>query len=232
MNERTALIASRIMLAVVLIPAIIMSSKRFDVIGLFLVADLVCSTAVFPVFLGLITEDIGFIPAPTELGAFLGIWSGIAAVLVNGKVIGFTEAVNSITGETIATGPWSYFWLTNSTECALCGQKTMVTFIITPIVAGFFTLFFSKIDIAIRGERARQPIFIVAQPEPEAENYKLHGEETKELNNGEIEVRGGDSEDMENQVHTVNDDVEKEKTSEDTSEVLENEVGEEQAVSS
>lgn len=176
MSDRMALVVSRVMLAVILIPATIMSSKRFDVIGLFLVADLVCGTAVFPVFLGLITEDKGFIPAPTEAGAFLGIWSGIAAVLINGKVIGFGEAVNSITGEVIATGPWSYFWLTNSYECAVCGTNTMITFIITPLVAGFFTLVFSKLDIMIRGERARKPLFIMAQPEAEEENYNLKEE--------------------------------------------------------
>lgn len=48
-----------------------MSTKRFDVIPLFLVADLVCATTVFPLFLGLITEDMGFIKAPT--GKFLGL---------------------------------------------------------------------------------------------------------------------------------------------------------------
>jgi hypothetical protein len=48
--------------------------------------------------------------APTELGAFLGILSGIAAVVVNGQIIGFDQAVSSITGEVIASGPFSYFW--------------------------------------------------------------------------------------------------------------------------
>lgn len=135
-----------------------MSSQRYDVIGLFLVADIVCATAVFPVFLGLITEDIWwFLPAPTELAAFLGIITGIGAVLVNGKVIGFTEAVSY--GEVIATGPSSYFWLTNSTQCAVCGTETMITFIITPLVGGFFTIFFSVIDIKLRGQRAREPLF-------------------------------------------------------------------------
>lgn len=180
LSDRVALVISRILLILINIPAVIMSSKRFDVIGLFLVADLVCGTAVFPVFLGLMTEDWGPIPAPTEAGAFLGIWSGIGAVLVNGHVIGFTEATNFITGETIATGPWSYFWLTNSAECAVCGTNTMITFIIVPIVAGFFTLFFSKLDIMIRGERAREPIFKVAQPEVEAENYTFQEKETEE----------------------------------------------------
>lgn len=175
--DKWATLITRVLLIVINIPAVIMSSKRFDVLGLFLVADLVCATAVLPVFFGLITKDIGFIPAPTELGCFLGIWSGIGSVLINGHVIGFTEAVNPITGQVVATGPWSYFWLTNSTQCALCGSTTMVTFIITPLVAGFFTLFFSKIDIMLRGERARKPIFLVAQPEKEVKNYNLVAEE-------------------------------------------------------
>mmetsp|Transcript_93 Transcript_93/g.188 ORF Transcript_93/g.188 Transcript_93/m.188 type:complete len:629 (+) Transcript_93:53-1939(+) len=181
LSDRYALLVSRVLLIFINIPAVIMSSQRYDVIMLFLVADLVCATAVFPVFLGLITEDKHWlIPAPTELGAFLGIWSGIIAVLVNGQIIDFTSATNFITGETIATGPWSYFWLTNDPECAVCGTKTMMTFIIVPLVAGFFTLFFSKIDILIRGERARKPIFMTAQPEVEAENYDLTKKEEEE----------------------------------------------------
>ncbi len=40
----------------------------------------------------------------------------------------------------------------------------MVTFIVVPLVAGFFALFFSKLDILIRGDRAREPIFKFAQP--------------------------------------------------------------------
>jgi len=172
--DKYTLLLSRVFLIVINIPAVIMASKRYNVIMLFLVADLVCGTAVLPVFLGLITEDKHWLlPAPTELGAFLGIWSGIGAVLVNGKVIGFKSATNSITGETIATGPFSYFWLTNDPNCAVCGVETMVTFIIVPLVAGFFTLFFSKLDILIRGERARQPLLKMAQPAAKADNYDL-----------------------------------------------------------
>ena len=163
--DSTARWISRCLLILINIPAIILSSKRFDVIGLFLVADLVCATAVLPVFLGLMIKDNGFIAAPTELGAFMGILSGFAAVLVNGKIIGFDRAVNSITGEVIASGPFSYFWLTNSSQCALCGTTTMTTFIVVPLVAGFFALFFSKLDVIFRGDRAREPIFKFAQPQ-------------------------------------------------------------------
>lgn len=180
MSDGMNRVVTRALLLLINIPAVILSAQRFDVIGLFLVADLVCATAVLPVFLGLITKDIHFLlPAPTELGAFLGIWSGIGAVLVNGAVIGFTEAINPITGQVIATGPWSYFWLTNSTQCALCGPHTMITFIIVPLVAGFGTLFFSRMDIILRGDRAREPIFVRAQPEIEKENYNLDDDENK-----------------------------------------------------
>ena len=158
MSDKKITWITRVLLLVINIPAVYMSSRRYDVIGLFLVADIVCATAVLPLFLGLITEDIGvFLPAPTELGSFLGIISGISSVLVIGKVLGFTQAESY--GEVIATGPSSYFWLTNSDQCAVCGTTTMVTFIIVPLVAGFFALLFSKIDILIRGKRAREPLF-------------------------------------------------------------------------
>ena len=61
-SDNTARFLTRLILILINIPAVILSTYRFDVIGPFLVADLVCGTAVLPVFLGLITEDIGFIP--------------------------------------------------------------------------------------------------------------------------------------------------------------------------
>ena len=192
LSDRACTWITRVLLLAINIPAVIMSSKRFDVIGLFLVADLVCATAVLPVFLGLILEDVHFlIPAPTELGAFLGVISGICTVLVNGGINGHDEAVNAITGEVIATGPFSYFWLTNGAECALCGTKTMVSFIVTPLIAGFFTLLFSRIDILVRGERAREPLIkheLFYKPKDTAARYNLaenKGEE--EIVEGSIE---------------------------------------------
>ena len=193
---------TRVLVFAINIPAVIMSSQRFDVIGLFLVADIVCATAVLPVFLGLITEDIGFIPAPTELGAFLGIITGIGAVLVNGKILGFAEATSY--GEVIASGPWSYFWLTNSTQCALCGKETMITFIVVPLVAGFFTLFFSKIDIMLRGDRARKPLFqngfFFDTPEEEVAHYDFSAE--KEVDEDHVEANGASAESEEVVVET------------------------------
>lgn len=130
------------------IPAIWIASLQYSVISLFLVADLVCATAILPVFLGLqeTSKLGGLLPAPTELGAFLGIISGMATVLVNG-------AIND-------AGLFQYFWLRNGGICALCGKETMITFIVTPLIAGFMTYVFTHLDIRIRGEdRARKPLF-------------------------------------------------------------------------
>lgn len=146
-------ITAYVLVAVVNIPAIYLASRKFEVLGLFLVADIVCATAVLPVFLGLQEEDKlnGILPAPTELGSFLGIFSGIATVLINGKLNG-----SGSTG-------FEYFWLKNGGICALCGKETMISFIITPIVAGLMTYVFTHLDLLIRGKaRARRPVFELA----------------------------------------------------------------------
>lgn len=133
------------------VPAIVLASKQLSVLALFLVADLVCATAVFPTFLGLQETDKlgGLLPAPTELGAFLGIISGIVTVLVNGSING-------------AHG-FQYFWLRNDGICALCGSATMISFIVTPVMAGIMTYVFTHLDILIRGKkRARRPLINIA----------------------------------------------------------------------
>lgn len=142
---RNPMIFARILLVILNVPAVVLSARGYDVLSLFLVADLICATAVLPVFLGLITKDKGLIPAPTELGALLGIVAGIFTVCLIGV---FFEAPG---------GLFDYFLLPNDGICALCGYKTMITFIVTPISGGFFCLLFSKLDIMLRGERARSP---------------------------------------------------------------------------
>jgi hypothetical protein len=132
------------------VPAIYLASKKYGVISLFLVADLVCATSVLPTFLGLLQrQDRGILKAPTELGAFLGCVSGVVTVLING-------VVNDAEG-----GLFEYFWLKNGAICALCGSKTMVSFIVTPCVSLVMTYIFSFLDILVRGERARRPIISV-----------------------------------------------------------------------
>lgn len=140
---------TRGLMVVINIPAVYLASEKFDVISLFLVADLVCATSVFPVFLGLQTKDYGILKAPTELGAFLGCVSGVATVLINGHINNGEEGV------------WEYFWLRNNGICALCGNKTMVSFIVTPLVSLVMTYFFTFVDVSIRGDRARHPLIPV-----------------------------------------------------------------------
>lgn len=144
---------TRLLVVAINIPAIYLASEKYDVLSLFLVADLVCATSVFPVFLGLQTTDIGILKAPTELGAFLGCVAGVVTVLING-------VVNDAEG-----GIFEYFWLRNEGICALCGSKTMISFIMTPVVSAIMTYVFTFADIAVRGERARQPVFTLAWDE-------------------------------------------------------------------
>mmetsp|Transcript_20046 Transcript_20046/g.29730 ORF Transcript_20046/g.29730 Transcript_20046/m.29730 type:complete len:588 (+) Transcript_20046:106-1869(+) len=137
---------ARLLLVILNVPAVVLSARGYDVLALFLVADLICATAVLPVFLGLMTEDKGMIPAPTEFGALLGIAAGVITVLVIGLIV---DAPG---------GLFEYFLLPNDAVCALCGFKTMITFIVTPLSAGLFCLLFSKLDIMCRGENARAPL--------------------------------------------------------------------------
>lgn len=143
-------ITASVLVVLMNVPAIWLASLNFSVLELFLVADLVCATAVFPLYLGLQKTDKlgGVLPAPTELGAFLGILSGFASVLINGSING-------------AHG-FQYFWLRNGGICALCGSATMVSFIVTPLAAGVMTYVFTHLDVLIRGERARQSVFNLA----------------------------------------------------------------------
>ena len=176
-------VSTRTLLIVIQIPAIYMAAERRDVIQLFLVADLVCATSVLPVFLGLITEPKlgGIIQPPTELGALLGCVCGVFSVVINGLILDFDKAVNPYTGEVYEEGIFSYFWLTNGSICALCGPKTMVTFIITPIVGGFACILFSNLDLAIRGEKAARSMLFESFFKS-LEKYGGHAE-------GDIKVR-------------------------------------------
>lgn len=78
---------NRLILIGVNAAAVVKAAERFDVLGLFLVADLVCATCVFPVFLGLLKPEKYGRFAPTEFGAFMGCIGGMAAVLISAVVI-------------------------------------------------------------------------------------------------------------------------------------------------
>lgn len=169
---------TRALVVVINIPAVYFASEKYDVLSLFLVADIVCATSVFPTLLGLQTNDRGIFKAPTELGAFLGCISGIITVLVNG-------AVNDVEG-----GIWQSFWLKNDGICALCGSKTMISFILTPTISFIMTYFFTFLDIKFRGERAREPIFSLAfdqddTPAKDLESSEDDNEESEDLKDAE-----------------------------------------------
>ncbi len=166
---------NRAILVIVNIIAVVKSAQRYNVLGLFLVADLVCATAVFPVFLGLINPETARIKslAPTELGAFVGCIGGIAAVLIIGCVVDY---------DLYGSKPFEFFWLNVENQlCALCGTTRMWTFIITPIASLVVTILATFLDLTIRGEEsARQPLF-GASKENDNNNSKIQEvEEAKE----------------------------------------------------
>jgi len=148
---------------IVNIPAIYLASKKFEILGLFLVADLVCAAAVLPVFLGLQRNDKlgGLLPAPTEVGSFLGIISGLVTVLVNGHING-------------AVG-FQYFWLDNGAICALCGSATMISFIVTPLMGGLMTYVFTHISLLVLGkDRARRPLFEFGEFDKDNDDHNVN----------------------------------------------------------
>ncbi len=155
-SEKPTLIKwlNRAILVIVNIIAVERSAQRYNVLGLFLVADLVCATAVFPVFLGLINPETARIKslAPTELGAVIGCIGGIATVLVIGCIVDY---------DLYGSQPFEFFWLNVENQlCSLCGTTRMWTFIITPIASLIITVLATYLDLTIRGEEsARQPIF-------------------------------------------------------------------------
>jgi len=183
---------SRLLIVGLNIGAVIMSSRRYEVVPLFLVADLVAATAVFPLFLGIRNEDWVFggedsrlpmlpkvtIPAPTELGAFLGAISAMIAVVINGEINNVHKAINPYTGKVYDRSALAYFWLIqNPTEtCALCGKKTMVTFIVVPLVGLVFTLFWSFLDVLVGGDKARQPFCFIPRLDRDDEEDAMLGD--------------------------------------------------------
>jgi len=159
----------RLLMVAINVPAIWMASKKYDVISLFLVADIVCATSVFPVFLGLQTTDWYVFKAPTEVGAFLGCISGVVTIVINGII------------NDAGKGGWEYFWLRNEGICALCGTKTLVSFIVTPAISFAMTYIFTYLDIMIRGDRARMPVIPVAFDKEDTEVSSLDKDDEEDV---------------------------------------------------
>ena len=68
-------------------------------------------------------------------GSVMGCLVGVITVVVNGHV-------NKANGG----GIFEYFWLKNDVVCALCGSKTMITFIVTPLSSAIFKYLASMLD--------------------------------------------------------------------------------------
>lgn len=59
MDGEALLVSSRIVTSVLIVPAILIATRGYSVLYLFLIADLVCAAAVFPVFWGLYSRRFG-----------------------------------------------------------------------------------------------------------------------------------------------------------------------------
>lgn len=169
---------NRAVLVGVNIAAIVKSAQRYDVLALFLVADLVCATSVCPIFMGLLNPEKYGVLSPTELGAFMGCIGGIATVLVAGVIVD---------SSTYASNPFEWFWLRDpSALCALCGTNRMWTFIVVPIISVIFTVIFTFADIKIRG--GRKPLVAFAFDEKKADEKDIEDGEENFKSEDEVEA--------------------------------------------
>lgn len=154
---------TRFLVVLINIPAIIISARKYSVLELFLLANLVCATSVLPIFLGLIKFSNNYLPAPTELGVLCGCFGGVITVIINGYILHVNKGHN----------PFYYFWLKNNNDvCPLCGSKTMITFMIVPVISLAITCIISSLDVMIRKEAARRPLIILTLDESILENQQ------------------------------------------------------------
>lgn len=164
---------NRAVLVGVNIAAVVKSAERYDVLGLFLVADLVCATSVFPVFLGLLNPDKWGYLAPTEWGAFMGCIGGIATVLVVGVIVD---------PDAYGKNPFEYFWLRDASAfCSLCGTNRMWTFIVTPSVSLVTTVLFTFVDIQVRTCLGRNPRAPIVELSFDKKNEEYKSDTAKEV---------------------------------------------------
>lgn len=84
-GTRPLLSSSRLITVALAMPAVILASRGYSVLYLFLVADLVCAAAMVPVFLGL------YLPRFPGWAAFVGTLAGIAAGVAYFPDPGFTR---------------------------------------------------------------------------------------------------------------------------------------------
>ena len=91
------------------------------------------------------------------------------------------------------TGLFDYFWLNNGGICSLCGSRTLITFIVTPVVSGVITYLASYVDVKVRGEeRARMPV-IPLSFDREGDDYRYDKKNKNDDNDSEkaVEEKSG-----------------------------------------
>ena len=105
----------------------------------------------------------------------------MVAVIINGEVNNVNKAINPYTGKVYDRSALAYFWLIQNPteECALCGTKTMVTFIIVPLVGLVFTFFWSALDVLVSGKYARKPFCFIPRLDDVDEEVPLVKDDEK-----------------------------------------------------
>ncbi|KIZ01086.1 hypothetical protein MNEG_6873 [Monoraphidium neglectum] len=92
------------MVIVLNVPLMILAIKKFDVLSLFLVTNLLCCCAAIPVALGLIRRANTFF---TETGCVFGIATGVLTLTALG--IGINWNPSDVAGSFAAGATWSWF---------------------------------------------------------------------------------------------------------------------------
>ena len=105
--------SSRAITVVLILPAIFIASKGYSVLYLFLIADLVCAAAIFPVFYGLYSKHLSgtaalissivglivgalFFPTPTlARGTLYGLGAGVGRLVISfGAALGVSGVLS------------------------------------------------------------------------------------------------------------------------------------------
>ena len=108
LHSKTLLRSSRFITVILIIPAILIASKGYSVLYLFLIADMVCAAVVFPVFYGLYSGR--FSGKSAVLGSVSGLAAGIlffpttAAPYLTGLIINIDWATQLLVSFSAAFG--------------------------------------------------------------------------------------------------------------------------------
>ncbi|KAG2905674.1 hypothetical protein PC117_g20696 [Phytophthora cactorum] len=130
---KLSLLHARIIVALLNVPAIVIGHQQYDILNLFLIADLLCTAAVGPMLLGVWKRA-------TRTGALAGSAAGLATIFICGVI-----------AQGKFVGGFNWFILPEG----LYSQNSMITFIVTlivpPVVTVIVSLMTSKTNDATDG---------------------------------------------------------------------------------